>query len=444
MSEQRDEHDGPTKLPAGLRLTRVDPDELPAYLRAVERAFGEDLSDEVLASFLEVAEPARFLAVRDELDAIVGTAGSYTFDVAVPGGATAGCAGVTVVGVRQDHRRRGLLTAMMRQLLYDARDRQEPFVSLWASEGAIYGRYGFGTAIPLQELQVPRDRLRFRAGSAGRVSGASSVGERGELPVDAVEVVSAEQALARFPAIFEQARQRRAGMLSRRGGWWRHLVAHDPRDERDEGGPRTLAVLEDRGYVSFRLKPRWDDGLPAGTVAVEELTAIDPQAEATLWRFVATTDLAAHILAPARPLDDPLPAMLVDPMQVRARRFPPVYLRLVDVAAALTTRRYDLLAGDDAPDRSAELTLEVADPTLPDQAGRYHLEVAGGAGRCERTDGQPDLVMGTEELATVYLGGVSVRTLVAAGRVDERSPGAADRLTRLLATPRAPWQPSEF
>ncbi len=424
---------GAPSLPDGLRLERLDPDELPAYLRAVERAFGEEPSDDVLASFREVVEPARFLAVCDGFDTIVGTAGSFSFDVAVPGGATAGCAGVTVVGVRQDHRRRGLLSAMMGRLLDDAREREEPFASLWASEGAIYGRYGFGTAIPLQELRIAREHLRFRV-----ADGAA------ELPADEVEVVSPEQALARFPAIFERARQRRAGMLSRSGGWWRHLVAHDPKDERDDGGPRTLAVLAERGYVSFRLKPRWDDGLPLGTVAVEELTAVDPQAEATLWRFVAATDLAAGVLAYARPADDPLPAMLVDPMQVRARRFPPVYLRLVDVAAALAARRYDLLAEEAAAEHATALTLEVADPTLPDQAGRYHLEVADGAGNVERTDRAPDLILGAEELATVYLGGVGVRTLVEAGRIDERRAGAADRLTRLLATPRAPWQPSEF
>lgn len=423
----------PPALPHGLRLQRVDPDELPVYLRAVDRAFGEEPSDAVIASFREVAEPARFLAVRDEFDAIVGTAGSFSFDVAVPGGATAGCAGVTVVGVRQDHRRQGLLSAMMHVLLDDAREREEPFAALWASEGAIYGRYGFGTAIPLQELRVAREHLRFRDDVAAAAPPASDV-----------EVVSSEQALARFPAIFDRARQRRAGMMSRSGAWWRRLVAHDHKDERDGGGPRTLAVLGDRGYVSIRLKPRWDDGLPAGTAVVEELAAVDPQAEAALWRFVATTDLAADILACARPLDDPLAAMLRNPMQVRARRFPPVYLRLVDVATVLSTRRYDLLAGDDPPARGGTLTVEVADATLPDQAGRYHLEVADGEGSCERTDRAPDLVIGAEELATVYLGGVSVRTLVDAGRVEQRTPGAADRLTRLLATPRAPWQPSEF
>ena len=57
------------------------------------------------------------------------------------------CAGLTWVGVHPDHRRRGVLTAMMRHHLEQVHAEPGTHVSaLHASEPAIYGRYGYGLA----------------------------------------------------------------------------------------------------------------------------------------------------------------------------------------------------------------------------------------------------------------------------------------------------------
>lgn len=403
-----------------LQMRSIDEDETSAFVDALAAAFGEELSEEAIAAELRIFERDRSVAVFGANGAIVATAGAYSFEVALPGGTSAPCSGITLVGVRQDHRRRGLLNRMMRHLLEDAISRDEPVAALWASEGAIYGRYGFGPAIPHQRIQIPRAHLVLRD------------------PVSCsdVELVRADDAVERIAPLYERARQRRPGLLSRNDAWWHHLVVNDLAEGRHGAGPRNIAVLPDGGYALYRLKPDWtDDGVPDGIVLVGELISLDPEAAAKLWTFLATTDLAGSVRAASRPLDDPLPSMLVDASRAHITTFPPMFVRLLDVPAALQARRYR---------SNGELTLEVDDPTFPERSGTFHLEVAGGEGRCTPTDRPPEVRMGTETLSTIYLGGVSPRVLAQARRIEETAAGAVDRLADLLSTELAPLQTSEY
>jgi predicted acetyltransferase len=403
-----------------LQLRPIDIEELPAFADEAGRAFGEEGSETSLASLHARFEADRSLAAFAPDGRIVATSGAYSFDLALPGGLTAPCAGISYVGVRQDHRRRGLLSRMMRRLMRDARERGEPFAALWASEGAIYGRYGFGPAIPHLQVEVPRHQLVLRD----------------PVTTSGVELVTdADDALRRLPALYARVRERRPGSLSRNDAWWHHLVVHDPTDQRDGAGPRNIAVLPEGGYVLYRLKPRWNDGTPDGTVKVEELVSLHPDATAALWSFLATTDLATTVLAVARPVDEPLPSMLVDPSQARVRSFPPVWLRILDVTAALEARGYHV---------DGRIAFHLDDPLYPELSGSYDLEVVDGRARCVATTGSVQLHLGMEELSAVVLGGVSTRMLLQARRVVEDEPGAADRFDRLLGGPMAPYQPSEF
>jgi predicted acetyltransferase len=179
---------------------------------------------------------------------------------------------------------------MMAQLLDDAVRRGEPFAALWASESPIYGRFGFGPAVPTAHFAVERIHARFR------VPG----------PVEEVQLVGADEAAARFPAIYDDARRRRPVQFGRAEGWWRRQL-DDPPGEREGAGEKRFAVLGDRGYAIHRLRPKWDEGVPQGTVEVHDLVANDPAAAAALWRFVIDTDLSARTTAGRRPVDDPCP-----------------------------------------------------------------------------------------------------------------------------------------
>lgn len=394
-----------------VELGRVDDAGFPAFRRAFAATFGFDYSDDELERGRWVAEIDRLVAARDADGRIVGTSGAYTFGMSLPGGVDAPCSGISVISVRADHRRRGLLSRMMGQLFADADDRGEPFAALWASESPIYGRYGFGPAVPTLDVTIERQH--------GALHHDGPVGE--------VELLDPDAVTDTFPALHEAARRARGGMMTRPAGWWRRLVA-DPPDARDGAGPLRYALLPGRGFATYRLKPDWGTGAPVGTVQLEDLVALDPEATAALWRFVIDTDLAAKVEVVRRPVDDPVRTLLVDPTRASFSHGWPLWVRLLDLPAAVAARRY--LADGTA-------VLEVADDLRPANAGRWRIEVADGSAHGERTDAAPDLTMDTSALATVLLGGVRTTQLHLASQV-QGGHDAALALDRLLATDLAP------
>jgi predicted acetyltransferase len=396
----------------------VREDELDGFLATFELVFGITGSEEARRRWRRVLEVDRLVAARDG-DRLVSTAGAYSFELSMPGGRPAGCAGVTLVSVRADHRRRGVLRAMMERLFDDATDRGEPFAALWASENPIYGRFGFGPAVPTLHLEIDRAHARFRVPA----------------PVDEVELVDADTAADRFPAVFERVRRGRPVLAARDERWWQREL-DDPADRRDGAGEKRYALLGDRGYAIHRLRSDWsDDGVPAGTVEVQDLVATDPDAWASLWRFVVDTDLSHRTVAGRRPVDDPLPYLLDDAARARPRTDWPLYVRLVDVAAALGARGYPV---------DGALTFEVHDEVLPANAGRWALRVVDGTGTCEPTTAAPQLELDVEELATVALGGVRTSTLATARRVVVHDPAAVARADVLLSSSPAPWHGTMF
>jgi predicted acetyltransferase len=170
--------------------------------------------------------------------------------------------------------------------------------------------------------------------------------------------------------------------------------------------------------------------VPTGTVEVHDLIATDPEAAAAMWRFLVDTDLSRRMVAGRRPVDDPLPLLLDDPLRARPRVGWPLYLRLVDAPAALMARPYPT---------DGELTIELYDAFRPANHGRWRLAAAGGTATCERTTDSADLELDAEALATVALGGVRVSALAVAGLVTVHERAAIARADRLFATEVAPW-----
>ncbi|MFP4635897.1 MAG: GNAT family N-acetyltransferase, partial [Nitriliruptoraceae bacterium] len=375
-------------------------------------------SEESVARRRRVAELDRLIAATDRTGQVVGTAGAFSFEISLPGGRSAPCAGITLVSVRADHRRRGLLTRMMTQLLDDAAARGEPFAALWASESPIYGRFGFGPAAPTLQVQLRREAAALHLDG----------------PVDEVELVDADTAAARFPAIYDAYRAMRPGALSYDERWWRGRILDDPSHRRERSGPLRFALLADRGFATYRVSLDWGDDGPAGSVQIEELVAFDAAAHAALWRFVVDTDLTVTTSAVRRPVDDPLFAQLVDPGRARVVQGDPLQLRLVDVPAALTARSYKV---------DGSLVLEVIDRFRPAAGGRWRMEVVDGVASLEPTRQQPDVALDTTDLAAVALGGNRATQLAAAGRLDATRASAA-MLDRLLASDVAPCHGGMF
>ena len=401
-----------------VELRGVDESNFAAWAAAFDLTFGIVTTDESVERRRRVTEPERLIAATTASGEVVGTSGAYTFDLSLPGGSTAGCAGITLISVRADHRRRGLLTRMMHRLLDDAAARGEPFAALWATESPIYGRFGFGPAVPTLDVELRREHAALHLDG----------------PVDEVQLVDRDTAAEHFPSIHEANRRQRPGALSYDERWWRGRILSDPAHIRERHGPLRCALLADRGYATYRVATDWSEDGPAGRVVLEELVALDPAAHAALWRFVIDTDLTTTTSAVRRPVDDPLLALLVDPGRARVRQGDPLELRVVDVPAALTARSYAL---------DGSVVLEVLDALRPENAGRWHLEVVDGAARCRPSEDTPQVTLDVSALGAVVLGGNRTTQLAAAGRV-RADPAAAAALDRLLATDVAPWHQGMF
>jgi predicted acetyltransferase len=344
--------------------------------------------------------------------------------MAVPGRRNLPCAGVTRVTVLPTHRRSGLLTAMMRQEMLDCHARHEPLAALYASEAVIYGRFGYGVATYDLELEIPRSRSAFRQ--------VPKAGGR-------VVLVDKEQALPMIQRIWGRAQPSQPGMLTHTEAWWRHDLA-DLETWREGSSEQYLAIYEDaaghsQGFAQYRIKTTWTDNQADGTLTILLLMAATPEAYAAVWRYCLDVDLMARVVAPMRRVDEPVRFLLADPRAPKAKLNESLWLRLVDVPAALIGRRYG---------RPGSLVLEVQDGFCPWNQRRWKLEVTDGTAACAETAGEADLVIDVADLAAIYLGGNRPSTLAAARRIDERTPGAIALADAMFASDPTPWCPTHF
>jgi predicted acetyltransferase len=393
--------------------------ELDRALMVIGQYFGVDPGGEMSERFARLLPPERMHAAWDG-DEIVGGAGAFAFELSVPGG-SARCAGTTVVGVAPTHRRRGILRAMMRAHLDDARERGDAVAALWASEETIYGRFGYGRAAFSGEVDVPKQHSAFRV----------PVATRGE-----VRLVDAATMLELAPPLWDALARERPGVFSRTAAWWEHRRLADPPERRRGGGPKRFVVLDlgDRpaGYAIYRHRMDWSGaGLPSGQIAVVEAVAPGVEATAALWRYLLDIDWVASVGAEMLPPDHPLAFLLAEPRTMRYRVSDGLWVRLIDVGAALAARTY---GGE------AELVLEVRDEFCPWNDGRWRL-----AGReCERTTAPADVALDVADLAAAYLGGIPFAALAQAGTIAERRPGALASADALFRHPLHPWCPEIF
>jgi predicted acetyltransferase len=400
-----------------LRVTRLADGEQLDFARAVMRHFHEDQPDEVLGDYAPLADLDRSLVVRDG-DAIVANFGVDVVDISLPGGEVLPCAGVTAVGVSQTHRRRGLLRRLMDQALDDAVERDEPVAALYASESAIYPRFGFGVSAPTVGYRVATSGLRFVD------------------PVDpaVVRTATIDEAESSFPALARAARASRPGGVDRTAASWHLNLAVDPEAAREGATARRLVHVPGRGYATYRVKAAYRGGLPDGEVQVAELVALDPDAEQALWQHLTGIDLTTRVTAWPRPVDDALPWMVADRLRLHAHDGPPLYTRILDVPRCLGSRTSTVAGG---------VTLAVEDPSR-DQTGTYRWDADPTGAACTPVDAPPEVTVPIDVLAALWLGGVPAGALHRARRLVEHQHGGVARLAQLVATSAAPWTPWEF
>jgi predicted acetyltransferase len=395
------------------------------YFRVVNAGFGDRMNTDKAYQSAEAAvfESDRTLAAYDG-DKIVGGASAYTFELTVPGNRTVTAAGVSGVAVLPTHTRQGILTELMRAQLDQAADRGEPVAVLNASDSQIYNRYGFGSADRATRIEIDTRHADFAWPPD---------------PGGSLELVDRAEALPLVAEVYDRIRLRRPGTVARSPAWWA-LVLHETASWKGGGDPFVVIHRDDGGepdgYAVYHVDTGWEDGNPTGTVDCRELEGADWQVEATLWRYLCEIDLTDTVRAYPRPLDDPVQWRLREPRRLLVKAVVDMlWVRVVDVAAALSARRYGI---------EGELTLDIRDRFRPETAGVFRLTGGPDAAGCERVDGDGDLIMNVAELGSVYLGGIDVSTLAAAGRVEERTTDSLFTADAMFASRPAPFCATTF
>jgi predicted acetyltransferase len=392
------------------------------FWAAGELAFSERPRDEDFDDWAAMFEADRAVAAYDG-GRIVGTAGIFSFELTVPGGVLP-AAGVTIVGVHPTHRRRGILRRMMRLQLDAIHERGEPLAILWASEGGIYQRFGYGLGSLHVGIDVERERSGFRMP---------------HVPAGMIRFVDVDEARRLFPPVYEAVRPTRPGFFGRSAAYWDTDVLPDP-EHRRRGASAAFHVVhevagEADGYARYRVREDWDAAGPKSRVVVVELIGSNPAAQLDLWRYLFDIDLMARVEAWNLPIDDPIVLNVSEPRRLRATIGDALWTRLVDVSSALAGRRY---GGD------GRIVLEVADEFCQWNDGLWELSVEQGVPIVQPATGSADLACDVTDLGAAYLGAFGFRQLADAGRVRELQPGAIARADALFRTDRAPWCPRVF
>lgn len=407
---------------AAITIRPLREEEFHAAVGVACAAFGEQATGEDEEAYRQAFELERSLCAF-EADTIVGMSAVLTLELTLPGGVAAPAGGLTWAAVLPTHRRRGILRQLMAAQLADMARRGELVSTLLASEGNIYGRFGYGPATSAISFSVERARAAF----------ARPVCARGR-----IVLLTGLEAAAELPAIYERLQRVQPGTVSRPPGWWKQYL-HDPETEREGGGEMLHAKHETTrgeadGYVTYRIKQEWQGMASRSTLLVVELLAADPEVYAALWDYVLNTDLIHTISFSRGRVDEPLRWLLADSRAFTVGALTDyLWVRLLDVPGALAARAYGA---------QGEMVLEVNDTFPTPSTTRVALRVRKIGSQdveCTPTTMPPDLALGLGSLGATYLGGVSFATLAAAGLVRELRTGSAERADAMFSTGTAPY-----
>jgi predicted acetyltransferase len=403
-----------------FEIRAIGADELDDMLFADKLGFGhEGMAPEISKSWA-LGELDR-TRVAFESGRMVGVSRNYSFELTMPGGSQVPAAAVSWVSVLPTHRRRGVLTQMMGALHDDARARNEPVAMLTASESSIYGRFGYGVAAWRLSIAAERARIAFRPA-------ADDTGS--------IRLVPRAEAMDLLPRLYDRARPKRAGMVSRPDFWWPQVFwgYFVPAKKASFYAIHSDAAGNDDGYAVYEISGDWVGGLPERRLHVLDMQAESPATLAPLWRFVFGVDLISNVAASNVPIDDPLRHVVVDGRHVRVDYVNDnLWLAPLDPVALLAARTYAVpgrvVIAVHAPDGS---TATVA------------VESGADGTNCSATSASPDLACDSAVLGMCVLGGNRWSELADAGRVEVARPELLPLADAMFLTAPAPALLSNF
>ncbi|PID54583.1 MAG: GNAT family N-acetyltransferase [Micrococcales bacterium] len=395
-------------------FARPTSQELASFYQAAGHAFHEPVGPMELELSVQRFEPQRCAGFRVG-ERWVATVSSYDQQLTVPGGIVR-VAAVNNVTVAPDFRRTGLMTRMLTDQLTDVAGEGIPVASLWASESGIYGRFGYGHAVDRLALSGPTQTMAFHP--------------EVDLGSGWVEEVETAQLRPVAPPLRAAWSPTRPGTVDRSPAWW-NIVLRDDEQSRDGAGPLRHALHRNAtgdadGYATFRI------ARPPGDwrqLQVVEVVAHTLPGYARLWRFLLDIDLVRTFRHHQCGTDEPLVHLVADPTGLKRELLDGLFVRIVDVEQALRVRRYAV---------DVDVVLDVEDPLLPANTGRYRLRGGRDGADVTRVNDEPQLSMHVRTLGSAYLGGVSMATLARAGLVHTDDDACLARTSTAFGWDRAP------
>ncbi|MGW6196036.1 GNAT family N-acetyltransferase [Kribbella sp. NPDC055110] len=393
--------------------------EWDELLELLDMAFSAPWTDEQYESERRVWERERSI-VASEDGQLVGHTGTFSHLMTVPGGQLP-VAGVTMVGVRATHRRRGILRDLMRTQLTDIHEAgREPLAALTASEPVIYPRFGYGLASDHQAIVVPKASRTLRP-----VAGIDDI---------RIRYVGVHENLARCAELRNTLALEQPGVCRHDERWQEYAVSPTVTSN-VANASKVRCVVAERdgeltGFAHYRTKRA-----EKGYVDVQRVHAMDIASHAALWRYLLEPDLLSETRCAMLASDDPLLDLLLDPRAPGPITRDGLWIRPVDVRRALAERTYA---------RDLDVVLDVVDDFLPWNAGRWHLSGGPDGASCESVSRDADLALDVRDLGAVYLGRPSLTRLARAGLVTEHTPGALAATAEAFSASRLPFLDTAF
>ena len=337
-------------------------------------------------------------------------------------GAAVPLGGVSAVGTLPEYRRQGLVRRITTRAFADMREQGQAVAALWASQAAIYQRYGYAMASVLRNYRVDTADIGFHDG------------DDGSSRVEQLDVASGYDLVKQVYIAF--IADRMCYLHRARPLWLNNAL-----DEDDAGSPIHIALSRDAdgrpdGYAIYTLRAGRQDHASRGQeIAIRDLAWLSPGAYRSLWSFIGRHDLVGSVRWDNAPSDDPAVEFFMEPRLLHARDHEGFWLRVVDVRNALAGRGWDA---------DGTLSIAVAEDSLaPWNGGTWLVSVSGGSAEVVPGSATPDLHLSVKALALLYTGRRSARELAAWGMLDGE-PAALRRADALFATPHAPHCPDHF
>ncbi len=408
-----------------IRQARLE--EMGEFSRTVSTALALD------ASTIQGLLPDWTLCAFDD-GRLTTTYGAWPLTMRFNGNAVP-IAGVTCVSTNPIDRRRGYLRRIMETDFVRLKEaKQQPMALLYASQAAIYQRFGYGIVSTHYEYRIDPRYIRFSF--PAEVHGA-------------LRQVSKDDDFGLLVDLYRRYREDRTGAIHRGKAMWEANVLAKP----PAGYTQNIVVYEEGGlalgYMIYTSGSVWraDGPGPNQEVHVQDMVWLNIACYRAFWEHLARMELAREVFWHNVPGDDPAPHLLLDPRMLHATGRDGLLARIIDIPAALMVRPY--------PEK-AVLRFDVLDAMAPWNSGTWELDTGEGeASVAPLTSSKsapglptlttsPDLTLDVNTLAMLIFGQISASEAVRYGRATLHDHRALARWDAALRTKYRPHCGDQF